>query len=81
VQALVFLTVTTLVERLGDYAKPHASTILAWLPAVWHGAQGQGLLRMQARRVVLVSFLGLHLQNVVHGTASAPTHQYSPFQP
>ena len=48
-QALVFQTVTIIVERMGDYVQPHAASIQAWLPAVWDNSQGQGMLRMQVR--------------------------------
>lgn len=46
-QTQVFTLVSSIVERIGDYVTPHATTILAWLPEVWHNSAGQGLLRMQ----------------------------------
>lgn len=48
-QTQVFTLVSSIVERMGDYVTPHATTILAWLPEVWHNSAGQGLLRMQVR--------------------------------
>ena len=48
-QVLIFQLVTTLVERLGELAQPHAQAILSWIPAAWDGAAGQGTLRTQAR--------------------------------
>ena len=49
VQGLIFMLVTTVVERMDELVKPHAATIVGWLPAVWHASAGQGLLRMQVR--------------------------------
>lgn len=46
--AQVFNLFNMVIERLADGVRPFAEGILRLLPAVWHGAEGQSLLRIQA---------------------------------
>ncbi len=37
------------IERMGDLIRPHVGSVLALMPTLWKEAEGQSLVRMQAR--------------------------------
>lgn len=48
-QLQAFNLMSVIIERLADEVKPYAEGLLALLPEVWAAAEGQSLLRIQAR--------------------------------
>lgn len=48
-QLAAFSLLDLIVDRLADGVKPYAPGLLALLPSVWQQAEGQSLLRIQAR--------------------------------
>ena len=45
-----FNLMNLVIDRLGVSIRPYAPGLLQLLPAVWAGAEGQSLLRIQASR-------------------------------
>jgi hypothetical protein len=75
----VFNLFNLVIERLADGVRPFAGGILRLLPSVWHQAEGQSLLRIQARpctappcRTITRAQLPMHAQHhaCMHASAS-----------